>query len=267
MTVQDTHTSASDPTGEDRPIGWHKGYVAGSRPDLRVPVRQVHLTNGNDVTLYDTSGPYTDPTVETDVRRGLAPLRENWIIGRGDTEEYAGRPVRPEDDGLKHTSPRGGLRNLDAVFPGRPRQPRRGRPGQAVTQLAYARRGDITPEMEYVAIRENVAPEVVRDEIAAGRAVLPANVNHPEIEPMIIGKRFLVKVNANIGNSAVTSSIEEEVDKMTWATKWGADTVMDLSTGRNIHTTREWVLRNSPSPSAPCRSTRRWRRSTARPRS
>ncbi|MFD5748366.1 phosphomethylpyrimidine synthase ThiC [Streptomyces sp. NPDC127033] len=276
MTVQDAHTPASgsedtsadtstdtgaDPalrggTAGGRPIGWHKGYIEGSRPDLRVPVRQVHLTNGEDVTLYDTSGPYTDPEVDTDVRRGLAPLRENWIIGRGDTEEYAGRPPRPEDDGLKHTSPRGGLlrsgaadlRGLDAVFPGRPRQPRRGREGRAVTQLAYARRGEITPEMEYVAIRENVSPETVREEIAAGRAVLPANVNHPEIEPMIIGKRFLVKVNANIGNSAVTSSIEEEVEKMTWATRWGADTVMDLSTGRNIHTTREWVLRNSPVP-------------------
>ncbi|MFE4371137.1 phosphomethylpyrimidine synthase ThiC [Streptomyces sp. NPDC056835] len=259
MTVQDAHPSASDsgnPSEAGKSIGWHKGYVQGSRPDLQVPVRQVHLTNGEDVTLYDTSGPYTDPGVETDVRRGLAPLRENWIIGRGDTEEYAGRPVRPEDDGLKHTSPRGGLlrsgsndlRGLDAVFPGRPRQPRRSRSGQPVTQLAYARRGDITPEMEYVAIRENVPAEVVREEIAAGRAVLPANVNHPEIEPMIIGKRFLVKVNANIGNSAVTSSIEEEVEKMTWATRWGADTVMDLSTGRNIHTTREWVLRNSPVP-------------------
>ncbi|MFD7223207.1 phosphomethylpyrimidine synthase ThiC [Streptomyces sp. NPDC059892] len=259
MTVQAAHPSASDsgkPSEAGKSIGWHKGYVQGSRPDLQVPVRQVHLTNGKDVTLYDTSGPYTDPGVETDVRRGLAPLRENWIIGRGDTEEYAGRPVRPEDDGLKHTSPRGGLlrsgstdlRGLDAVFPGRPRQPRRSRDGQSVSQLAYARRGDITPEMEYVAIRENVPPEVVREEIAAGRAVLPANVNHPEIEPMIIGKRFLVKVNANIGNSAVTSSIEEEVEKMTWATRWGADTVMDLSTGRNIHTTREWVLRNSPVP-------------------
>ncbi|MEV4975732.1 phosphomethylpyrimidine synthase ThiC [Streptomyces scopuliridis] len=259
MTVQDAHPSASDsgnPGEAGRSIGWHKGYVQGSRRDLRVPVRQVHLTNGKDVTLYDTSGPYTDPGVETDVRRGLAPLRENWIIGRGDTEEYAGRPVRPEDDGLKHTSPRGGLlrggstdlRGLDAVFPGRPRQPRRSRNGQPVTQLTYARGGDITPEMEYVAIRENVPPEVVREEIAAGRAVLPANVNHPETEPMIIGKRFLVKVNANIGNSAVTSSIEEEVEKMTWATRWGADTVMDLSTGRNIHTTREWVLRNSPVP-------------------
>ncbi|CAG7651403.1 phosphomethylpyrimidine synthase ThiC [Actinacidiphila bryophytorum] len=240
MTTQDART---------REIGWHKAYITGSRPDVAVPVRQVHLTNGRDVTLYDTSGPYTDPSVETDVRRGLAPLRENWIIGRGDTQEYPGRPVRPEDDGIKHTAPRGGLRNLDAVFPGRPRLPRRAaHDGQPVTQLAYARRGEITPEMEFAALRENVPPQVVRDEIAAGRAVLPANVNHPEIEPMVIGKRFLVKVNANIGNSAVTSSIEEEVEKMTWATRWGADTVMDLSTGRNIHTTREWVLRNSPVP-------------------
>lgn len=268
MTTADARTPASNQSDQanqgdeaGKAIGWHKGYVQGLRPDLRVPVRQVHLTNGKDVTLYDTSGPYTDPDVDTDVRHGLAPLRENWIIARGDTEEYAGRAARPEDDGLKHTSPRmgsplpersrelgEGLRNLDAVFPGRPRRPRRSRDGRPVTQLGYARRGEVTPEMEYVAIRENVEPEVVREEIAAGRAVLPANVNHPEIEPMIIGKRFLVKVNANIGNSAVTSSIEEEVDKMTWATKWGADTVMDLSTGRNIHTTREWVLRNSPVP-------------------
>ncbi|MEU2720005.1 phosphomethylpyrimidine synthase ThiC [Streptomyces smyrnaeus] len=258
MTTQDAHAradNASD-TGAEKAIGSHKGYLQGTRPDIRVPVRRVHLTNGTDVTLYDTSGPYTDPNIETDVRRGLAPLRENWIIQRGDTEEYAGRELRPEDDGIKHTSPRGGLvrgnqadlAGLDAVFPGRPRQPRRGRNGTAVTQLAYAKRGEITAEMEYVALRENLAPEFVRDEIAAGRAVLPANVNHPETEPMIIGKNFLVKVNANIGNSAVTSSIEEEVEKMTWATRWGADTVMDLSTGRNIHTTREWVLRNSPVP-------------------
>ncbi|MTE20041.1 phosphomethylpyrimidine synthase ThiC [Streptomyces sp. TRM43335] len=250
MTTQDARTPEN--TSDDarpREIGWHKGYLSGSRPDIRVPVRRVHLTNGRDVTLYDTSGPYTDPNIDTDVRRGLAPLRENWIIARGDTEEYAGREVRPEDDGIKHTSPRGGLRNLDAVFPGRPRLPRRGRGGTtAVTQLAYAKRGEITPEMEFVAVREGCTPEHVRDEIAAGRAVLPANVNHPESEPMIIGKNFLVKVNANIGNSAVTSSIEEEVEKMTWATRWGADTVMDLSTGRNIHTTREWVLRNSPVP-------------------
>ncbi|GAA2383795.1 phosphomethylpyrimidine synthase ThiC [Streptomyces glaucosporus] len=258
MTTQDARTpenaagSAAENAVEDagrRRTGWHKGYLSGSRPDIRVPVRRVHLTNGKDVTLYDTSGPYTDPNIDTDVRRGLPPLRENWIVARGDTEEYPGREVRPEDDGIRHTSPRGGLRNLDAVFPGRPRLPRRGRGGTtSVTQLAYARRGEITPEMEFVAVREGCSPEFVRDEIAAGRAVLPANVNHPESEPMIIGKNFLVKVNANIGNSAVTSSIEEEVEKMTWATRWGADTVMDLSTGRNIHTTREWVLRNSPVP-------------------
>ncbi|GAB2575292.1 phosphomethylpyrimidine synthase ThiC [Streptomyces capparidis] len=250
MTMQDAHTSASVSDGPEKgPIGWHKDHLVGSRPDLRVPVRRVHLTDGRGVTLYDTSGPYTDPAVTTDVRRGLEPLRQNWITGRGDTEEYPGRPVRPEDDGVRHTTPRSGaLDNLDAVFPGRPRLPRRARGGAAVTQLAYARRGVVTEEMEFVALRENVPVEVVREEIAAGRAVLPANVNHPEIEPMIIGKRFLVKVNANIGNSAVTSSIEEEVEKMTWATRWGADTVMDLSTGRNIHTTREWVLRNSPVP-------------------
>jgi phosphomethylpyrimidine synthase len=251
MTIQDAHMSASEGarTSAGGPaVGWHKDHLTGSRPDLRVPVRRVHLTNGRDVTLYDTSGPYTDPAVETDVRRGLPPLREGWITGRGDTEEYPGRPARPEDDGVRARSPRDGLRNLDAVFPGGPRPPRRGSGGSAVTQLAYARRGEITAEMEYVALRESISPEVVREEIAAGRAVLPANVNHPESEPMIIGRRFLVKVNANIGNSAVTSSIEEEVEKMTWATRWGADTVMDLSTGRNIHTTREWVLRNSPVP-------------------
>ncbi|MFE9391100.1 phosphomethylpyrimidine synthase ThiC [Streptomyces sp. NPDC006784] len=262
MTTQDVHAraemaeGAGSAEGAGKALGSHKGYLQGSRPDIRVPVRRVHLTNGRDVTLYDTSGPYTDPEIDTDVRRGLAPLRENWIVQRGDTEEYAGRELRPEDDGRKHTSPRGGvvrggaddLAGLDAVFPGRPRQPRRGRNGAAVTQLGYAKRGEITAEMEYVALRENRSPEFVRDEIAAGRAVLPANVNHPETEPMIIGKNFLVKVNANIGNSAVTSSIEEEVEKMTWATRWGTDTVMDLSTGRNIHTTREWVLRNSPVP-------------------
>ncbi|MDT0446028.1 phosphomethylpyrimidine synthase ThiC [Streptomyces johnsoniae] len=198
MTTRDTRSSAA--------IGSHKAYLTGSRPDLRVPVRRVHLTDGNAVTLYDTSGPATDPAVGTDVRRGLPSLRHRWIAER-----------RADGTG-------------------------------DVTQLAYARRGVITPEMEFVAIRENRPPEFVRDEIAAGRAVLPVNVNHPESEPMIIGKNFLVKVNANIGNSAVTSSVEEEVEKMTWATRWGADTVMDLSTGRDIHTTREWVLRNSPVP-------------------
>jgi phosphomethylpyrimidine synthase len=225
---------------------WRKEYRPGSRPDLRVPYREVRLTDGRTVPLYDTSGPYTDPAYAADVRRGLPPLREGWIGRRGDVEDYDGREGRPEDDGLKHAA--SGLANLDAVFPGRARRPRRGRDGAVVTQLAYARRGLVTEEMEFAALREGMDPTVVRDEIAAGRAVLPVNVNHPESEPMLIGSRFLVKINANIGNSAVTSSIEEEVEKMTWATRWGADTVMDLSTGRNIHTTREWILRNSPVP-------------------
>ncbi|MDT0411257.1 MULTISPECIES: phosphomethylpyrimidine synthase ThiC [unclassified Streptomyces] len=252
MTTSDAHTPASaqqhDTTAPARALGAHKAYVEGERAGLRVPVRRVHLSDGRALTLYDTSGPYTDPSVTTDVRRGLDTPRAPWIAARGDTETYPGRVVRPEDDGLQHTVPRGGAGGLDAVFPGRPRRPRRARSAAPVTQLAYARRGEITAEMEYAALREGVAPEVVREELAAGRAVLPANINHPESEPMVIGKRFLVKINANIGNSAVTSSIEEEVEKMTWATRWGADTVMDLSTGRNIHTTREWILRNSPVP-------------------
>ncbi|MDY0812460.1 phosphomethylpyrimidine synthase ThiC [Kitasatospora purpeofusca] len=235
-------------TGYPTPA-WRKAYREGSRPDLRVPYREVVLTNEKTVPLYDTSGPYTDPAYQPDVRRGLPALRDAWIRQRGDVEEFDGREARPEDDGIKHTSPRGGsLRNLDAVFPGRPRRPLRGRDGVAVTQLGYAKRGIVTPEMEFVALREGLAPEYVREEVALGRAVIPVNVNHPEVEPSIIGTNFLVKINANIGNSAVTSSIEEEVEKMTWATRWGADTVMDLSTGRNIHTTREWILRNSPVP-------------------
>ncbi|MQS13134.1 phosphomethylpyrimidine synthase ThiC [Streptomyces kaniharaensis] len=245
-----TGAAAASSTGTGYPTpAWRKAYREGSRPDLRVPYREVVLTNGKTVPLYDTSGPYTDPAYEADVRRGLPALRDSWIRQRGDVEEYDGREARPEDDGIKHTSPRGGnLRNLDAVFPGRPRRPLRGRGGAAVTQLAYAKQGIVTPEMEFVALREGLAPEYVRDEVARGRAVIPVNVNHPEVEPAIIGTNFLVKINANIGNSAVTSSIEEEVEKMTWATRWGADTVMDLSTGRNIHTTREWILRNSPVP-------------------
>jgi phosphomethylpyrimidine synthase len=205
-----------------------KTYLPGSRPDLRVPMREVRLTTGDAVVLYDTSGPYTDTTVTTDVRKGLEPLRAAWVRERGDVEEY---------DGL--------------IPDGLPDAPRR-KPLKAtsgpVTQLAYARRGVITPEMEFVAIREGVTTEYVRDEVASGRAIIPANVNHPESEPMAIGRGFLVKINANIGNSAVASSIEEEVEKMTWATRWGADTVMDLSTGKNIHQTREWVIRNSPVP-------------------
>ncbi|MFC9325808.1 phosphomethylpyrimidine synthase ThiC [Kitasatospora sp. NPDC057015] len=241
-------TVSSAATGYPTPA-WRKAYREGSRPDLRVPYREVVLTNGGSVPLYDTSGPYTDPGYEPDVRRGLPALRDSWIRQRGDVEEYDGREARPEDDGIKHTSPRGGdLRNLDAVFPGRPRRPLRGRGSAAVTQLAYAKRGIITPEMEFIALREGMEAEYVRSEVARGRAVIPLNVNHPEVEPAIIGTNFLVKINANIGNSAVTSSIEEEVEKMTWATRWGADTVMDLSTGRNIHTTREWILRNSPVP-------------------
>ena len=226
------------------PSAWSKTYLQGSRPDVRVPMREVALSTGDAVVLYDTSGPYTDPVFTADVRRGLPRLRAGWVQERGDVEAYDGRAVGPADDGGAGD----GLAGLDAVFSSADRRPLRARAGAAVTQLGYARRGIVTPEMEFVAVREGCSPEHVRAELARGRAVLPANVNHPESEPMIIGRNFLVKVNANIGNSAVASSIEDEVDKMTWATRWGADTVMDLSTGRNIHTTREWILRNSPVP-------------------
>ena len=224
-----------------------KTYLSSeARADLRIPMREVSLTNGDTVVLYDTSGPYTDPEMRTDVRFGLPRCARPGCAERGDTEEYEGREARREDDGMR--APRGrNLRNLDAVFPGG-RKPA-ARAGTASGHPARVRpKRDLTAEMEYIALREGVEPEFVRDEVAAGRAVIPANVNHPEAEPMIIGRNFLVKINANIGNSAVTSSIEEEVDKMAWATRWGADTVMDLSTGRNIHTTREWILRNSPGP-------------------
>ena len=238
-------TAVNDVSTSSDSSASRKTYLSSTtRADLRVPMREIALTNGDSVVLYDTSGPYTDPAVRTDVRFGLPALRGPWIAERGDTEQYEGRTWQPTDDGLKSAD----LRNLDAVFSGG-RQPLRGTEGAgAVTQLAYARRGDITAEMEYIAVREGVSAEFVRDEVALGRAVIPANVNHPEAEPMIIGRNFLTKVNANIGNSSVASSIEEEVDKMVWATRWGADTVMDLSTGRNIHTTREWILRNSPVP-------------------
>jgi phosphomethylpyrimidine synthase len=233
----------------EQTAAFRKTYLVGSREDLRVPMREVGLTTGDKVVLYDTSGPYTDPTVDTDIERGLEPIRERWIADRGDTQAYEGRVPQPVDDGYADAARRDrGLAGLDAVFSGG-RKARRALPtGTAVTQLAYARRGLITPEMEFVALREGVEAGFVRDEIARGRAILPANVNHPESEPMIIGRNFLVKINANIGNSAVASTIAEEVDKMTWATRWGADTVMDLSTGRNIHTTREWIIRNSPVP-------------------
>jgi phosphomethylpyrimidine synthase len=223
-------------------------YLTGARPDLQVPVREVTLSAAPQagvapeppVRLYDTRGPYGDPDLKLDLRQGLPPLRRPWILEREDVEETAGQPAGPEDAG-----PRG---REGEPFPGPRRRPLRAKPGSNASQLHYARRGRVTPEMEFVALRENVEPEFVRREMAEGRAILPNNVNHPESEPMIIGRNFLVKINANIGNSAVSSSIEEEVEKLLWATHWGADTVMDLSTGANIHTTREWILRNSPVP-------------------
>jgi len=219
-----------------------KIYVTGSRPEVRVPMREVCLHGGEPpVRLYDTGGPWTDSEAHPDIKQGLPPLRLPWILGRADVEELPGptsayRRQRDDDPVL------GGVRFASV------RRPLRARPGRVVTQMHYARRGDVTPEMEFIALREGVEPDVVRDEVARGRAIIPSNVNHPETEPMIIGRKFLVKINANIGNSAVASSIEEEVEKMRWATRWGADTVMDLSTGNNIHETREWILRNSPVP-------------------
>ncbi len=257
-----------------------KIYVEGSRPDLRVPMREIEQAEtpasfgaeiNPPIAVYDTSGPYTDPTAKIDIRSGLPPLRARWIGERGDTEELGGL-----------TSAYGRARLADVELAGMrfnlPRQPRRAKAGSNVSQMHYARRGIVTPEMEFIAIRENlkreemlrslpelvtrqhpgqsfgaaipelITPEFVRAEVARGRAIIPANINHPETEPMVIGRNFLVKINANIGNSAVSSSIQEEVEKMTWATRWGADTVMDLSTGKNIHETREWIIRNSPVP-------------------
>ncbi|MGZ4438239.1 MAG: phosphomethylpyrimidine synthase ThiC [Nocardioides sp.] len=213
-------------------------HRTGSRPDVAVPFTRVALTNGESFDRYTTAGPGSEPEV------GLARLRAPWVEERADTEEYDGRETVLLDNG------RGAVRRGEArgQWKGEPVRPRRSLEGGKVTQMHYARRGIVTPEMEWVAIREGVDVEVVRSEVAAGRAIIPANVNHPEAEPMLIGRRFLVKVNANIGNSAVTSSIAEEVDKLTWAVTWGADTVMDLSTGDDIHTTREWIVRNSPVP-------------------
>jgi phosphomethylpyrimidine synthase len=300
-------------------------YLEGKiHPQLRVPLREIEqspakrldgtLETNEPVRVYDTSGPWGDPQYSGQVTDGLPPLRRDWILNRGDVEEYEGRPVHPVDNGyLSETHARTAARKPVPVgqeawpleFPGLRRKPLRAKPGRFVTQLQYARAGIITPEMEFIALRESlgisnlksqisdlskdntrnalnkqhagssqisnlksqiadytpgvfrrfpqripaeITPEFVRSEIAAGRAIIPSNINHPESEPMIIGRNFLVKINANIGNSAVASSIEEEVEKMRWATKWGADTVMDLSTGRNIHATREWILRNSPVP-------------------
>ncbi len=219
-----------------------KVYLTGSRSDLRVPMREIALSGGNPpLRLYDTSGPYTDPSADLDLKRGLSPLRLGWIIDRGDVQELPG-PTSAYRRSREENPELGGVRFASV------RRPLRAIPGRCVTQMHYARRGEITPEMEFIALREGLEPAFVRDEVARGRAIIPSNVNHPETEPMIIGRKFLVKINANIGNSAVASSIEEEVEKMTWATRWGADTVMDLSTGKNIHETREWILRNSPVP-------------------
>jgi phosphomethylpyrimidine synthase len=231
--------------------------------DLKVPMREIALEGGKTFTVYDPSGPFTD-TIELDIMRGIPKTRRQWVVDRGDVEEIEGRKVQPVDNGLKKDA-------QHQPFPASPERVLRAKPGQNVTQMHYARRGIITPEMEYIAIRENqrreeahaeskhgehfganlpplITPEFVRKEVAEGRAIIPANINHTELEPMIIGRNFLVKINANIGNSAVTSSIGEEVDKMVWAIRWGADTVMDLSTGKNIHDTREWIIRNSPVP-------------------
>ncbi|MDH5393692.1 MAG: phosphomethylpyrimidine synthase ThiC, partial [Gammaproteobacteria bacterium] len=258
-----------------------KIYVEGSRPDIRVPMRAVAqmdtqtdagVEKNPDIYVYDTSGPYTDPAVEIDLMKGLPDVRDGWIAERDDTEQLDGPSseygaTRQGDDALAHL-------RFEHI-----RKPRRAKPGKNVSQMHYAKQGIITPEMEYIAIRENmklqemrddaryekllrqhkgesfgasiadlVTPEFVRDEIARGRAIIPANINHPELEPMIIGRNFRVKVNTNIGNSALSSSITEEVEKMVWSARWGGDTLMDLSTGKNIHETREWILRNSPMP-------------------
>ena len=293
--MQNKYTNGANETGN----GMHSGlttkpfpasrkiHVEGTQSGVRVPLREISLTpshelNGHQtetpapVLVYDTSGPYTDPQVKIDIRRGLTPVRSEWIRARGDSEELS-------DISSEYGRRRAADASLDDLRFQHIRKPRRALPGRNVSQMHYARKGIVTPEMEYIAIRENqareqgrdearkgngyapfaqqhpgnswganipsaITPEFVRDEIARGRAIIPANINHPELEPMIIGRNFLVKINANIGNSAVASSIEEEVEKMIWAIRWGSDTVMDLSTGKNIHETREWILRNSPVP-------------------
>jgi len=255
-------------------IGVTTGPIRGSKKiyvgNRRVAMREIALEPSSGeppVRVYDTSGPYTDPDANIDIQAGLPKLRRDWIVERGDVEEYDARQVRPEDNGQLGPDRSGGV----PAFPNVTRRPLRAKAGMNVSQMHYARRGIITPEMEYVAERENlgremlkeykrdgqdwgaeipdyVTPEFVRDEVARGRAIIPSNINHPESEPMAIGRNFLVKINANIGNSAVASDVASEVDKMVWSIRWGADTVMDLSTGRNIHDTREWIIRNSPVP-------------------
>ncbi len=257
-------------------IGVTTGPIRGSRKvhvaartgsGVRVAMREIDLEGGEpSLRVYDTSGPYTDPMAAIDINAGLPALRRDWILARGDVEEYDAREVKPEDNGQLGPDRSGGV----PQFPNVVKRPLRAKAGQNVSQMHYARRGIITPEMEYVAERENlgreqiaqdrdgqswgaeipdfITPEFVRDEVARGRAIIPSNINHPESEPMAIGRNFLVKINANIGNSAVASDVANEVDKMVWSIRWGADTVMDLSTGRNIHDTREWIIRNSPVP-------------------
>jgi len=269
-TTETTLADARQPFPNSRKV-----YIEGSRTDIRVPMREISLTptttsHGTEenapILVYDTSGPYTDPSVKIDLEKGLPTVREAWIKERDDTLELV-------DLSSEYGKKRRDDASLDELRFDHVRSPRKAKPGKNVSQMHYARQGIITPEMEYVAIRENqqrerlreitkqhpgesfgasiprvITPEFVRDEIARGRAIIPANVNHPELEPMIIGRNFLVKINGNIGNSALTSSIEEEVEKMTWATRWGSDTIMDLSTGKNIHETREWIIRNSAVP-------------------
>lgn len=260
-------------------IGVTTGPIRGSRKvhvaaksgsGIRVAMREIDLEPSSgepSIRVYDTSGPYTDPAATIDIMAGLPALRREWIVGRGDVEDYDARAIKPEDNGQLGPDRSGGVR----PFPNVVKRPLRAKAGMNVSQMHYARRGIITPEMEYVAERENlgrerlaeyirdgesfgaaipdyVTPEFVRDEVARGRAIIPSNINHPESEPMAIGRNFLVKINANIGNSAVASNVASEVDKMVWSIRWGADTVMDLSTGRNIHDTREWIIRNSPVP-------------------
>ena len=243
-----------------------KIYIKGKiHKDINVPMREIslHPTSGEDpVVVYDSSGPYTDNSIQTDINEGLKSIRKNWILSRGDVESYEGREIKDYDNGFVSK------KNITPEF-SKKIKPLKAKSNKAVTQLYYARKGIITPEMEYIAIRENqlrgeiisrdgndwganipnyVTPEFVRDEVAKGKAIIPVNINHPEVEPMIIGRNFLVKINANMGTSAITSSMEEEVDKLVWSIRWGADTVMDLSTGKNIHNTREWIIRNSPVP-------------------
>ena len=290
-------TDSFEPSSQDQLPNSKRVYVNGTiHPDVRVGFREISqsptkslsgdVKDNSPVRVYDTSGPWGDPDFDGDVAKGLPALRDKWIRDRADVEEYDGRQAKPLDNGYlssvhaDHATQRDKANRLNE-FPGLKHKPLRASAGHPVTQFWYAKQGIITPEMEYIAIRENmglaklredtqapanslahqhpgnpwganipdeITPEFVRDEVARGRAIIPSNINHPEAEPMIIGRNFLVKINANIGNSAVASSIEEEVEKMRWATKWGADNVMDLSTGKNIHATREWIIRNSPVP-------------------